>query len=55
MSILFVPKVQEYLYELENILYEKRYYSFEKSAFKYVDDLIYDINIGNNHTEAQHL
>jgi len=43
MSVLFVPKVQEYLYELEDILYEKGYYSFEESAFKYVDDLIYDI------------
>lgn len=43
MNVLFIPKVQKYLYELENILYEKQYYSFEKSAIKYVDDLIYDI------------
>jgi hypothetical protein len=43
MSVLFVPKVQEYLYELEDILYEKGYYSFEESAIKYVDDLINDI------------
>jgi len=43
MSVLFTPKVQEYLYELEDILYEKGYYSFEESAIKYVDDLIYDI------------
>jgi len=49
MSVLFVPKVQEYLYELENILYEKEYYSFEESALKYVDELIYDIttNLSN--------
>jgi len=49
MSVLFVPKVQEYLYELENILYEKEYYGFEESAIRYVDELIYDIttNLSN--------
>jgi len=45
MSVLFAPKVQEYLYDLENILYEKGYYSFEESAIRYVDDLICDITI----------
>ena len=52
MSVLFVPKVQECLYELENILYEKGYYSFEESAIKYVDDLIYDIK--TNLPDRQH-
>jgi len=43
MSVLFLPEVREYFYELENILYEKGYLSFEDTAHKYVDDLIYDI------------
>ena len=45
MSVLFVPKVQEYLYELENILYKKGYFGFEESSIKYVTDLVYDIEI----------
>ena len=52
MSVLFVPKVQEYLYELENILYEKGYYSYEDAAIKYVDNLIYDIK--TNLPDKQH-
>jgi hypothetical protein len=44
MSVLFIPKVQEYLYDLEIILYEKEYFSFEESSIRYVDDLIYDIS-----------
>jgi len=43
MNVLFAPEVQKYLYKLDDILYEKGYYSFEESAIKYVDDLIYDI------------
>ena len=34
MSILFSPEVQEYYYELEDILYEKRYFSYEYEAIK---------------------
>ena len=52
MSVLFVPKVREYLYELENILYEKGYFGFEESAIRYVNDLVYDIEI--NLPDKQH-
>jgi len=52
MSVLFLPQVQQYLYKLENILYEQGYYSFEESAIKYVDDLIYDI--ATNLSNKQH-
>jgi len=43
MNVLFTPEIQNYFDELECILYDKGYYGFEKSAIKYVDDLIYDI------------
>ena len=43
MSVLFLPETQEYFDELEIILYEKGYFSYEDAAHKYVDDLIFDI------------
>ena len=43
MRVLFLPEIQEYFYELEIILYEKEYFSFEDTAHEYVDDLIFDI------------
>jgi len=43
MSVLFLPEIQEYFYELETILYEKGYFSFESASIEYVDDLILDI------------
>ena len=51
MRVLFVPEIQDYFYELENILYGKGYFSFEDAAIKYVDDLIYDIktNLPSKH------
>jgi hypothetical protein len=43
MSVLFLPEIQEYFDELEIILYEKGYFSYEDAAHKYVDDLILEI------------
>jgi hypothetical protein len=43
MSVLFSPEIQEYFDELEIILYEKGYFSYEDVAHKYVDDLIFEI------------
>ena len=43
MTVLFSPQVKEYYSELENILYEKGYFSYEYESIKYVDDLILDI------------
>ena len=43
MKVLFLPKVREYYDKLEQILYEKGYFSFPESSKKYVKDLIDDI------------
>ena len=43
MSVLFLPEVRKYFDELEIILYEKGYFSFEENAHVYVDELFYDI------------
>ena len=43
MRVLAVPEVIEYLKELVDILYEKRYFSFEDSSVNYVVDLFEDI------------
>ena len=52
MIVLFSPVVQDYFYELENILYEKEYYSCDYEAIEYVDNLIFDIK--NNLPSKQH-
>ena len=43
MNVLFLPKVQEYYDNLEQILYEKGYFSLPDSSKKYVKDLMDDI------------
>ena len=43
MRVLYTPAMEEYLDELESILYEKGYYGTEEMACKYVDDLTNDI------------
>jgi len=43
MKVLFLPEVQEYYDNLEQILYEKGYFSFLDSSKKYVKELIDDI------------
>jgi hypothetical protein len=52
MSVLYAPAVEEYLDELESILYEKGYYGTEELACKYVDDLTNDIE--NNLPNKRH-
>jgi len=43
MNVIFSPEVEEYLFELTEILYEKGYFGFKESAVQYVKDLISDI------------
>ena len=43
MKVLFLPEVEDYLYELTEILYDKEYFGFKESAIEYVTDLEYDI------------
>ena len=45
MKVLFLPEVEDYLYELTEILYKKEYFGFKESAVKYVTDLENDIKI----------
>jgi len=45
MNVIFLPKVREYAKRLIRILYEKGYFGFEENAQKYVEDLIFDIEI----------
>lgn len=43
MKVLFLPEVRQYFKELQDILFEKEYFSFEDSAVLYVRSLILDI------------
>ena len=43
MKVLFLPEVEDYLYELIEILYKKEYFGFKENAVKYVTDLKNDI------------
>jgi hypothetical protein len=43
MNVLFLPEVEDNLFELTEILYEKHYFSFKESAINYVADLENDI------------
>jgi len=43
MRVLFLPEIEDYLYELTQILYQKEYFGFRESAVKYIIDLENDI------------
>ena len=43
MSVIFLPEIQKFFDELEIILYEKGYFSYEEDAKQYADDLFYDV------------
>ena len=43
MKIIILPKVLEYMKDLQIILYEKDYFGFEDAAQKYTDELLDDI------------
>jgi len=43
MKILFSPEVENYLFELIEILYQKEYFGFKESAVEYVTGLEDDI------------
>ena len=43
MKVLFLPDVEEYLFELMDILYQKQYFSYYDSAISYVEDLVNNI------------
>jgi hypothetical protein len=43
MTVLFLPEVEEYIYELIDILYHKNYFGFKENAYIYVNDLVQDI------------
>ena len=43
MNVLFLPEVEDYLFELMEILFEKEYFGFPESAMHYVEDLVTDI------------
>lgn len=43
MKILFLPEVEDHLFELIEILYEKEYFVFKESVVSYVVDLENDI------------
>jgi hypothetical protein len=43
MKVIFTPEVEDYLYDLVEILYVKGYFSFYENAERYVSKLIEDI------------
>jgi hypothetical protein len=48
MKVLFLPIVENYLFDLVEILYKKGYFSFYENAEKYVSDIIIDIQTNIN-------
>lgn len=43
MKVTFSPEVEDYLFELIEILYEKAYFSYKENATKYVIQLVENI------------
>ena len=43
MKVFFLPDVENYLFELIEILFKKEYFGFKSSAVKYVSELVLEI------------
>ncbi len=43
MKVIFLPEVQDYLFDVVRILHTHNYFGFHDSAVKYIDELILDI------------
>lgn len=43
MKVILLPEVEDYLFELVEILYQKEYFGFKSSAVSYVVNLIDEI------------
>jgi len=43
MKVIFSPAVEEYLFELTELLHKKEYFGFKESAVQYVTELIMEI------------
>jgi hypothetical protein len=43
MKVVFLPEVENYLFDLSEVLYKKEYFGFKESAINYVTDLVQDI------------
>ncbi len=43
MKVIFSPEVEDFLFELSEILFEKNYFGFKESAVQYVTDLVLQI------------
>ena len=51
MKVIFLPEVEDYLFELIQILYNKEYFGFPESAVRYVEEFVTDIT--NNLPQRQ--
>ena len=48
MKVLFLPEVENYFFDLIEILYKKEYFGFKEGAVEYVRDLENDIRSNLN-------
>jgi hypothetical protein len=54
MNVLFTPEVEDYLFNLVEILFKKQYFAYYENAEKYVIDLITQIN-NYIHIRSKHI
>lgn len=45
MRVLFLPEVEEYLFDLIQILYHKDYWGFYDTSINYVTELVEEIEL----------
>ncbi len=54
MRVLFSPEVRKSFQDLEEVLFNEEYFSFEESAIRYVKELVYEIEANlPNHTKRK--
>jgi len=43
MKVVFLPEVEDYLFDVSEVLYKKEFWGFKKGATTYVTNLVQDI------------
>lgn len=53
MRVLFLPEIENYLFDLAENLYQLEYFGFRENAVQYVTDLIQDITLHLHHKQKR--
>ncbi|MDF9830905.1 hypothetical protein [Parabacteroides sp. PF5-6] len=53
MKVLFLSEIEDYLFDLTEVLYQLEYFGFKENAVLYITELIQDITLNLHHKQKR--